>query len=152
MPAGRPTVYKTDYPEQARKLCELGATDVEMADFFEVDVATFYRWKNIHLEFCEALKLGKAASDDRVERSLYHKATGYTFDAEKIFQYEGAEVRVPYREHVPPDTTACIFWLKNRRRDQWRDKQDVEHSGTVSLEQLVTESMQPPAKSDGEPK
>jgi hypothetical protein len=49
---------------------------------------------------------------------------GYSYDTEKIFVYEGEPVRVPYVEHVPPDTTACIFWLKNRRKDLWRDRFD----------------------------
>lgn len=94
---------------------------------------TIYRWKIEHDEFCQALKGGKAAADERVERSLFAKATGYTFDAVKIFQYEGSPVEVPYREHVPPDTTAAIFWLKNRKPTEWRDKLDLNHSGGLDL-------------------
>ena len=138
---GRPTKYKSEYTSFAQKCCELGSTDVDLADALNVGVTTINQWKLSHPEFCEALKSGKAVADDRVERALYHKAVGYTFDTVKIFQYEGQPVIVPYREHVPPDTTACIFWLKNRRRDQWRDKQDMEHSGTVTLETLVLGSM-----------
>lgn len=119
---GRPSSYKPEYVEQAKKLCELGATDVEMADFFEVAVSTFYKWKNAHPEFSEALKVGKTAADERIERSLYAKAIGYTFESEKIFQFQGKIIRAPCREHVAPDTTACIFWLKNRRPDLWREK------------------------------
>jgi hypothetical protein len=130
---GRPTSFKPEFCEQAAKLCELGATDVEMADFFKVATSTFYLWKNEHKDFSEALKSGKAASDERVERSLYHRAIGYTFESEKVFQFQGAIVRTPTREHVPPDTTACIFWLKNRRREEWRDRQDHEHTGNVSV-------------------
>lgn len=119
---GRPTAFKLEYVEQARKLCELGATDVEMADFFKVAVSTFYKWKNAHADFSEALKAGKALADERVERSLFHRAVGYTFDAVKIFMPAGAKkpVYAPYREHCPPDTTAMIFWLKNRRPSAWR--------------------------------
>ena len=54
---------------------------------------------------------------------------GYTHDAVKIFQHQGEPVRVPYREHVPPDTTAAIFWLKNRRPEEWRDRHNHEISG-----------------------
>ena len=128
---GRPSSFKPEFVGQAVKLCQLGATDVEMADFFEVAVSTFYLWKNEHPEFSEALKTGKEAADERVERSLYHKANGYTFDAVKIFMPAGADAPVyaPYREHVPPDTTAAIFWLKNRRPDQWRDKSTQELTG-----------------------
>lgn len=125
----RPSGYKPEYVEQAEKLCKLGATDIELADFFRVERTTIWRWSQQHEEFCNALKVGKTAYDDRVERSLFAKATGYTFDAEKIMQYEGEVIRVPYREHVPPDTTAAIFWLKNRRPDLWRDRVQNEHTG-----------------------
>lgn len=129
MPGGRPSAYKPEFALQATKLCELGATDVELADFFEVTITTVCNWKARYPEFLAALKSGKDVADDRVERSLYQKANGYTHDAVKIFQYEGVPVVVPYREHVPPDTTACIFWLKNRRKEQWRDRLDHELTG-----------------------
>lgn len=126
---GRPSGYDPAFAAKAQKLAELGATDLEVADFFEVNVATVYRWKATIPEFCEALKSGKVSADDRVERSLYHRAIGYSYDAVKILQDKGTPVIVPYREHVPPDTTAGIFWLKNRRKEEWRDKQVHEHSG-----------------------
>lgn len=125
MPAGRPTDYKPEYVEQARKLCELGATDVELADFFDVSIRTIANWQAAHSEFLQALKAGKDVADNRVERSLYHKAVGYTFESEKIFQFQGEIVRTQTREHVPPSDTAMIFWLKNRRKDDWRDRQEV---------------------------
>ncbi len=119
----RPSGFKAAYCDQARKLCRLGATDIEIADFFAVDVRTLYRWKNDHEEFCQALKEAKVEADARVEASLYHKALGYSFDAVKIFNdKDNGVTTVPYREQVPPDTTACIFWLKNRQPDRWRDK------------------------------
>jgi hypothetical protein len=121
---GRPSKFKAEFVRQAEKLAALGATDRDAAEFFGVNEATLNRWKLSHPEFCASLKVGKAAADDRVEQSLYRKATGYSFDAEKIFQYEGLPVRVAYVEHIPPSDTACIFWLKNRRPDQWRDKPD----------------------------
>ncbi|HEY1217101.1 MAG TPA: hypothetical protein VGE93_26030 [Bryobacteraceae bacterium] len=131
MPAGRPSSYKPEYAEQAVKLCQLGATDAELADFFKVTTVTIWRWQSAHVEFCNALKRGKEAADERVERSLYARATGYTHEAVKIFMPAGAKkpVYAPYQEHVPPDVTAQIFWLKNRRRDEWRDKQEHEHTG-----------------------
>ncbi|WP_375790884.1 helix-turn-helix domain-containing protein [Bradyrhizobium sp. vgs-9] len=131
MPAGRPTSYKPEYAEQAAKLCALGATDAELADFFKVTTVTIWRWQSAHVEFCNALKRGKEAADERVERSLYARATGYTHEAVKIFMPAGAKkpVYAKYQEHVPPDVTAQIFWLKNRRREEWRDKQEHEHTG-----------------------
>lgn len=135
MAAGRPSKFKPEFVDQARKLCELGATDEEVAEFFEVSARTVYRWQTEHEAFCQALKAGKVAADERVERSLYHRAVGYTFDAEKVFQFQGEVVRAPIREHVPPDTTAAIFWLKNRRPEIWRDlsRQEVTHSGELTV-------------------
>lgn len=125
---GRPTDYKPEFVEQARKLCELGATDIELAEFFGVDVRTIYRWKHVHEDFCQSLIAGKDACDDRVERSLYNRAVGYSFPAVKIFMPAGAEAPVyaPYTEHVPPDTGAAMSWLKNRRGEKWREKSEVD--------------------------
>ncbi len=127
MPAGRPSDYEPEFADQARKLCKLGATDVDLADFFQVSSRTIPRWAAAHDEFCQALKAGKESADDRVERSLYHKAVGYSFDALHFSSFQGAVTETPYREHVPPDTTAGIFWLKNRRQKEWRDR--IEHTG-----------------------
>ncbi|HRQ36250.1 MAG TPA: terminase [Chiayiivirga sp.] len=131
MPAGRPSTYSDTYPKQAEKLCRLGATDQEIADFFEVSIRTVYQWKLVHEEFAQALKAGKEEADARVERSLFQRAIGYEQDEVKIFMPAGAEepVYAPYRAKIAPDTTACIFWLKNRRPDNWRDKREHEHSG-----------------------
>jgi len=123
---GRVSSFKPEYVEQAAQLCELGATDEQIARFFKVHRATFYRWQAEHPELSAALKMGKDVPDERVQRSLYHRAVGYTFKSVKIFQYEGQPVVVPYTEHVPPDTVACIFWLKNRRPDEWRDRQQLD--------------------------
>lgn len=117
--AGRPSSYKAEYAAQAEKLCLLGATDAELADFFGISERTLYRWKSQHETFSQALKAGKERADDRVERSLYQRATGFEFDSEKVFQFQGQIVRAQIRERVHPDVTACIFWLKNRRRNDW---------------------------------
>lgn len=128
----RPSKFKPEFTGQAMKLCQLGATDQEIADFFEVDVRTVYRWKADSDEFCQALKAGKEIADERVERSLFQKAIGYEQDEVKIFMPANAPepVYAPYRAKVAPDTTAAIFWLKNRRPDLWRDKNQTEHTGS----------------------
>ena len=136
---GRPTEYRDEYVEQAAKLCALGATDDEMADFFGVSTRTLYRWKLDHDDFCQAIKAAKAIADDRVERSLYQKATGYNYTEQqaikiKLEQHREEVEVVDVSRHAPADTTAAIFWLKNRRAADWRDKQEVEHSGlTVTI-------------------
>ena len=136
-PGGRPSKYDPAFAAQAEKLCKLGATDEDLADFFEVSIRTVIRWRSEHDEFCQATKVGKEKADDRVERSLYSRAVGYTYDAVKIMQYEGEAIITPYREHCPPDTGAAIFWLKNRRKDDWRDKQTVEHGVTGEVAELL---------------
>jgi hypothetical protein len=130
MAGGRPSKYKPEFGKQAAKLSELGATDQEIADFFEIEVRTLYRWKHDHEEFCQSLKAGKDIADDRVERSLYQRAIGYEQEEVKIFMPSGAEnpVYAPFRAKVAPDVTAAIFWLKNRRSQDWRDKTMTEHS------------------------
>lgn len=129
----RPTVYKPEYAEQAAKLCALGATDEDLAEFFKVAIRTIGYWKTSHEEFLHALKVGKDEPDTAVERSLFQRAVGYTYDTEQIFMHEGKAVRVPTRKHVPPDVTAQIFWLKNRKPKDWRDKQEVELQVNGSL-------------------
>ena len=92
---------------------------------------TIWRWQTAHPEFCNALKLGEEESDGRVERGLYHRAIGYRHEAVKIFMPAGATepVYAPFVEHVTPDTTACIFWLKNQKPEEWRDRQVLKHAG-----------------------
>lgn len=124
----RPSKFKPEFIAQAEKLCKLGATDIEVADFFQVDVRTLYRWKGENDAFCQALKAGKAESDDRVERSLFARATGYEHSEVDIRVVANAIVQTPIRKYYPPDTTAAIFWLKNRKPGEWRDKTDVAHT------------------------
>lgn len=133
MTAGRPSKFKPEFIEQTKKLCALGATDREIADFFEVSEVTLNAWKLQYPKFLNALKLAKDEADDRVEKSLYRRALGYSHDAVKInVNAQGETTITPYVEHYPPDTTACIFWLKNRRRAEWRDK--IEHEHTLNGE------------------
>lgn len=121
----RPTKFDNTYCEQARKLCRLGATDKELSDFFQVSEATLNNWKNAHPEFLESLREGKALADAEVADKLFKRATGYEHKAVKITASpDGREHQTEYVERYPPDTTACIFWLKNRRPDVWRDKVD----------------------------
>lgn len=139
---GRPSAFKPEYVEQAKRLCLLGATDQEIAEFFGVSRTTITNWKNEYPEFLAALKTAKAEADERVERSLYHRAVGYTFDSEEIrVLRDGTVVRVPTKEHVPPDTTAMIFWLKNRRKDVWRDVQQHEHGKPGDFEKMNADEL-----------
>ena len=126
---GRPTKYNKGYhPEKVYQLCLLGATEPEIASFFDVSEKTLHNWRR-HPEFLQALKDGREGADQNVADRLYQKATGYSHGEDKIFLYKGEPVIVKTTKHYPPDTTAAIFWLKNRRPDLWRDKHNMEVSG-----------------------
>lgn len=143
MPAGRPSEFRQEYVTKVLEMAERGATDTEIADALDVSVRTLYRWKAEREDFRQALKIAKDEADARVERSLYERALGYEHDAVKIFcSKDGQVTKVPYREKVAPDTTAIIFWLKNRKRDEWRDRVETEHSGNLGV-QLVTDIPRP---------
>lgn len=127
---GRPTDYCQEFVARVYQLAESGATDMEIADDLEVSVRTLYRWKARYPDFRQALKVAKDVADERVVRSLYQRAIGYEQDAVKIFMPKDADepVFAAYRERIAADTTAAIFWLKNRQSQEWRDRQEVAHS------------------------
>lgn len=137
MPGGRPSKFDQINLEQVRKLAEAGWTDQQMSDFFGISNRTWHDWKKAHAEFSHSLKDWKKHADERVERSLYERATGYSHPEDKAFNDGGKAMTVPTTKHYPPDTTACIFWLKNRQPDQWRDKQHVEMRDTTIEEILA---------------
>ena len=140
MAGGRPSKYDKElHPKLAKAYAMAGLTDAQMAAEFDVALSTVSLWKTEHPEFSEALKAGKAIPDNKVEACLFKRATGYNHKAVKIFMPAGAEepVYAPYIEHWAPDVTAQIFWLKNRRPDRWRDKQDIQVE-TGPLEIRVT--------------
>lgn len=128
---GRPTKFNTRMCPRVYKLALLGATDAQIADFLGISTATLDAWKNEHPRFLSALKRGKDTADAMVAKSLYRRALGYRHKAVKIFAdpKTGAEKIVEYVEQYAPDTTACIFWLKNRQRAAWRDRIDTEITG-----------------------
>ena len=132
---GRPSKYDPKYCEQARKLCLLGATDKELSDFFEINEDTLYTWKKLYPEFSEALKQGKIVADANVSNSLYHRAIGYDHSDVDIKIYKGSIIKTELVKHYPPDTIAAIFWLKNRNKHKWTEKQIVDHqSGGKRIE------------------
>lgn len=120
---GRPELYEESWVQQAAFMARNGATDAEMAKELGCTLSTFYLRLNQYPDFSEAIKVGKAAYDQRVSNSLARRAIGYEHETEKVFS-NGLRVKVI--EHVPPDTTAQIFWLKNRQPELWRDRKETE--------------------------
>lgn len=138
MPGGRPTLFQPEYVEMAERLAQLGLTDIELAAAFDVNVRTLHRWKVDSEEFCHALRIGKEHADERIRRSLYQRAAGYEYVEQqaikiKLSQHEESVEIVDVERHMPPDTTAGIFWLKNRDPERWRDKRELEVSVDESL-------------------
>lgn len=131
---GRPTKYRADYARQANLFAKRGAaTDEILAELFEVSVSTIEMWKRTHAPFSRAIKEGKEWPNKQVERSLFERATGYDHPETKVMVVGGDIEQVDITKHHPPDTAAAFIWLKNRDPARWRDKHEVDHSGTVNL-------------------
>ncbi len=153
MPAGRPTDYKEEYNEQAYKLCLLGATDAQVADFLGIAESTLNNWKHAHPKFMESLKRGKIQADAEVAEALFHRAKGYSHQEDKILSVKdenGEPLIVPTIKHYPPDTAAAFIWLKNRTKylgeNQWKDKTETETTinGLDSFLSAISSSTKPP--------
>lgn len=116
-----------------------GLTDENMAHNIGIAKSTFNKWKNEHSEFMDTLKKNKEVADIIIENALYKKATGYNVAVKKTFKvkeviYSDTGKRLKETEklvegfdeiHIPADTTAQIFWLKNRKPNEWRDKREM---------------------------
>lgn len=132
-PVGRPTLFRDDYVEQAYKLCLLGATDAELADFFEVSERTINTWKEDYPEFLQSLKAGKASADAAVAESLYKRALGYSHPDVHISNFQGMITVTDIVKHYPPDTGAAFIWLKNRQPHKWKDKVEVKEDINLNI-------------------
>lgn len=134
---GRPPAYRKAMLPMIKKLVDLGATDAEIADFLNIAIRTFYKWKVKHPALGQALKDWKKAADERVERSLFQRAVGYTAEEDKIFHQDGQVVVVRTLKHYPPDPASCFGWLYNRQPERWRPKRDDEP--TRGVEEVAQE-------------
>lgn len=115
-------------------LCRMGATEEEICRKFSVSVSAFNVYKNQHPELVEALKRGKVDADDAVEAALFRRATGYSYEEVRTNSYADSndnqrQFRTVITREVPPDVTAAIFWLKNRRPERWRDRHELGIEG-----------------------
>lgn len=137
--SGRKPLFRDEYIKQAYMLCLLGATDKELATFFDVTEQTINNWKKNQPEFFESLKKGKDEADAKVAESLFKSAIGgYYIEEEKIVHLpnnDGYQI-VKLKKQIPPNISAQIFWLKNRQSKQWRDKVDVNAGFQFDQESL----------------
>ena len=148
MPAGRPTKYRIEYCTEAAKLCFMfGATDVQLAEWFNVDVTSIVEWRNVHPEFSMAIKPSKESYDARIERSLAERAMGYSCTETVTASFQGKITdKKEVEKHYPPDPTTIIFWLTNRQRDKWkRNMVDVDPTEQVATPLNITFNVAAPA-------
>ncbi len=111
-----------------------GLTDEQIADNMGISTSTLYDWKNKYSEISEALKKGKEIVDIQVENALLKRALGYSY-SEVTTEKDGNKIKQKItKKQVIPDTTAQIFWLKNRRPDKWRDKPPIDDSNATEAE------------------
>ena len=123
---GAPTKYNKMFPNQAKVLASKGFTEMDLAQAFMVCKATITNWKKEHPEFLASINEGREMMDANVEKALIHRAMGYSHKEDKVFCSEGQIITKEVVKHYPPDPTSIIFWLKNRKPNEWRDKRDID--------------------------
>lgn len=131
-----------------------GLIDEQIAANIGITTTTLYDWKKKYSDFSDALKKGKESSDYEVENALFKSATGYEYEERKEVQevVDGVmRKRVEItRKQVPPNATSAIFWLKNRKPDKWRNKQEIEISKLrAETKKLEAETARIESQSDG---
>lgn len=114
-----------------------GLSNEQISNNIGIHESTFYRWQSMYSDIREAIKKGKEVVDFEVENALLKRALGY--EKEKTRTYlkdDGTGQKTKHvevtKEHVPPDPTAMIFWLKNRKPNEWNDKQNINHTGNIN--------------------
>lgn len=128
---GNPSKYNPDlHPYMAWDLAIRGKTNKEIAAALSISTGTLFAWGKAHPEFLSTLKAGKDTADAKVENSLFCRAFGYEYEEVKTEDDCGDMKTTKTVKHVPGDVTACIFWLKNRRPSEWKDKREHAIGGT----------------------
>jgi hypothetical protein len=147
---GRKTKYKKEMCCKVKEFAEKGFINTQLAKALKIDRATFYRWQEKYSDFCDAVKEGKEIVDDLVESALLKRAIGFEYKEVKkitvpVEDEDGEGVSKKSKKTkviktetvtkiVPPDVSADMNWLKNRRPDDWRDKQDINLNGNLEIE------------------
>jgi hypothetical protein len=133
---GRPTLYRPEYADLARRFCLLGGTNEDLAAFFEVARSTIEEWLRVHPEFAEAVRKGRDMIDMVVADKLLSRVMGYTHEGKKYVLHRGEEKEVRHVVHYPPDVQACIFWLRNRRRKHWLERAQPAAESALTLSEF----------------
>lgn len=146
----RPSKYKKEYDSIAYKLALLGHKDKEIASFFDVTEQTINNWKKDYPSFFEALKKGKEPADCKVVQSLYKRALGFKKKQKKAYKLKrvyfderGKRVEEEYiayadeEVYYPADVTAGIYWLNNRQKEYWKNRQETGFNQDNKLQRLL---------------
>lgn len=139
--AGRKSKYHEDFPLLAQDFARRGMIDKEICKKLGISQESFYLYLRKYPEFSEALKEGKKPVDVEVENALLKRALGFSYEeVHAEFRPQDKDdvkakpiVVKKITKMVVPDTTACIFWEKNRRPGLWKDKHNLDVSGSVNL-------------------
>jgi len=131
-PGGRPSNYPKINLDDVKKWAKIGLSNDQIAQALEISIESLYDYQRDYPEFLQALKSGKENPDDRVERALFERALGYVAPEEKLFydSNTGIIASQTVLKQYPPDTTAAIIWLKNRRPEKWRENPAPETPAT----------------------
>lgn len=128
--------------ETILRLLKEGKTEAQIAEVLGVCTKTISNWKGKHQELLHAVNESKLMADELVEISLYRRALGYSHPEEKIIQTkDGGLDHAVVTKYYPPDTTAAMFWLRNRQPKRWKEKTegDVNVNNTVSVKDNVSD-------------
>lgn len=138
MAGGRPSKYHTHVEPKLLQVAAWardGLTDADMCKNLDIGKDAFIDYKKQYPELTDALKRNKEVADIIIENELYEKAKGKVMVLNKVKVLNDGTL-IDYQEEtfIPGDTTAQIFWLKNRKPKEWRDKQEIEHSGSLDVD------------------
>lgn len=132
--------YETNVKPNLNKVLQWasdGASNIQIADKLKIHISTLYDYINEFSEFSDTLKKGREVVDNKVENALLKRALGYelkekTVDIKIIDGNEVKQIK-EIKKHIPADVGACIFWLKNRKSDKWKDKPDEVINDNIEI-------------------
>lgn len=139
---GRKSTFNGKVQSTILRLIEDGKTEEQIAEIVGVSKSTINNWKGKHPEFLYALRESRQVADELVEAALFNRAVGYSHPEEKVFlSKDFGIVTHDTVKHYPPDTTAAMFWLRNRQPKEWREKTEPDVNVTNNVNTLTDEQL-----------
>lgn len=133
-----------------------GLTDEQIAKNIGISRKTLIEWKQKYSDICDTLKKGKEVVDREVENALFKRARGFDYTEvteERIYDRATGEYKMTItksvRKHMAPDVAAVIFWLKNRKPAEWREKVTEIQTGAAGDDGFI-DALNATAKEDWE--